>query len=141
MIRGLKYIRDVVNNYWVNHNMINTIKFGDTDNLSIYKDLHYPLLNYNYLDSNYKAGMQNTARFEFYVMDLTDADDIEMDFEIVANMNEIANDFLKWLENHDDIEIQPNVSIVPFSDSFGDRVSGVAFTVTFNVFRNNCSFL
>ena len=31
-----------------------------------------------------------------------------------------------------------NVSVVPFSDNFGDMCSGNVFTVTFSSFRNNC---
>lgn len=138
MFRNLKYLKDIIKNYWQGHKMINDIKFGDTDNLSIYHDLQYPLVNYEYIDSNYRAGNENVVRFQFSIMDMTVEEDVEMDFDVVANMNEIANDFLKWLEEHNDIEIQPNVSLQPFSDSFGDRVSGVTFTVSFNIYRNNC---
>lgn len=138
MFRNLKYLKNIINDYWNNHQMVNTIKFGDTDNLSIYHDLQYPLVNYEYLDSNYRAGNENVVRFQFAIMDLTVEDNIALDFDVISDCNEIANDFLKWLEVHDDIEIQPNVSIQPFSDSFGDRVSGVTFTVSFNIYRNNC---
>lgn len=135
MVRNLKYIKKSIEDYFSRHAMVNTVKFGDTDNLSIYRDIQYPLMNFDYVDSTFKAGNNNTARFTFAIMDLSND---EIEFDVVDAMNEVANDYLKHLENSIDIEILPNVSIVPFQDEFADRCSGVTFTVSFTVFRNNC---
>lgn len=135
MVRNLKYVKDDIERYFSSHLMVNTIKMGDTDNLSTYSDIQYPLMNFEYIDSQYRGGLTNNARFQFYIMDLSND---EIEFDVVDTMNEIANDYLKYLESHEDLEMQPNVSIVPFSDEFGDRCAGVTFTVSFNMFRNNC---
>jgi len=135
MVRNLKYIKNIIEDYFNSHLMINTIKFGDTDNLSTYKDIQYTLFNFEYIDNQYRAGLTNSARFQFAIMDLSN--DI-IEFDVIDSTNEIAIDFLKYLENHDDIEIQPNISIIPFNDEFADRCSGVTFTISFNLFRNNC---
>lgn len=135
MVRNLKYIKNIIEDYFNSHLMINTIKFGDTDNLSTYKDIQYPLVNFEYIDSQYKAGLTNSARFQFTIMDLSDE---IIEFDVIDSCNEIANDYLKFLEDHEDIEILPNVSIQPFSDEFADRCAGVTFTISFNMFRNNC---
>ncbi|WP_313511648.1 hypothetical protein [Sphingobacterium sp.] len=115
--------------------MVNTIKFGDIDNLSTYKDIHYPLVNFEFIDSKYKFGFKNSAKFQFHIMDLSN--DFN-EFDVIDSCHEIANDYLKYLEGHFEIEIQSNISLVPFGDDFGDRCAGVAFMVEFNVHRNNC---
>lgn len=135
MVRNIKYIKNIIEAYFKKHKMINDLKFGDTDNLSIYSDLNYPLTNYEYIDSQFKANNLNTARYSFAIMDLSND---ENSFDVIANMTEIGNDFLKYLEVHDDIEIEANISLIPFEDSFQDRVSGVTFSIIFNIFRNNC---
>lgn len=135
MIRNLKYVKNIIENYFKAHPMIQDIKFGDTDNLSTYKDLKYPLVNYEYVNSTFNTGLENLSKWEVVIADL--ADD-ESEFDVIDNANEIAQDFLKYLEKHDDVEILGNITIAPFQDNFGDRTAGVLFTVTFNAFRNNC---
>ena len=135
MVRNLKYVKESIENYFQNHMFINTVKFGDTDNLNTYDDLNYPLMNFEYLDSQFKMGTKNKARFQFAIMDLSD--DLN-EFDVIDSMNEIANDYLKFLENDVEITIDDNVSLQPFSDEFGDRCSGVTFTISFYIHRNNC---
>lgn len=135
MVRNLKYIRNIIEDYFNQHPMVNDVKFGDSDKLSTYKKLKYPLLNFEYVKSNFNAGNDNATIWEFAIMDLSDE---QTEFDVIDATNEIAQDFLKFLENHDDLEINGNVSVVPFSDNFGDMCSGNVFTVTFSAFRNNC---
>lgn len=135
MVRNLKYIKNIIEGYFAQHPMVQEVKFGDTDKLSTYKNLQYPLLNYEYVKSNFNAGNDNSSVWEFSIMNLSDE---ITEFDVIDSTNEIAQDFLKWLAEHDDIEISGNVSVVPFSDNFGDICSGNVFTVTFSSFRNNC---
>ncbi|WP_286732836.1 MULTISPECIES: hypothetical protein [Sphingobacterium] len=135
MVRNLKYIKNIIEEYFALHPMVNDVKFGDSDKLSTYKKLKYPLLNFEYVKSNFNAGNDNATIWEFAIMDLSDE---ITEFDVIDATNEIAQDFLKFLENHNDLEINGNVSVVPFSDNFGDLCSGNVFTVTFSSFRNNC---
>ncbi|MDF2948000.1 MAG: hypothetical protein K0R07_10 [Sedimentibacter sp.] len=135
MVRNLKYIRNIIEEYFAQHPMVNDVKFGDSDKLATYRKLQYPLLNFEYVKSNFNAGNDNATIWEFAIMDLSDE---ITEFDVIDATNEIAQDFLKFLENHNDLEINGNVSVVPFSDNFGDMCSGNVFTVTFNSFRNNC---
>ena len=135
MVRNLKYIKNIIEGYFAQHPMVNDVKFGDTDKLSTYKNLKYPLLNFEYVKSNFNTSNDNATIWEFAIMDLSDE---ITEFDVIDATNEIAQDFLKFLENHDDLEINGNVSVVPFSDNFGDMCSGNVFTVTFSSFRNNC---
>lgn len=135
MVRNLKYIKNIIEEYFALHPMVNDVKHGDTDKLSTYKKLKYPLVNFEYVKSNFNAGNDNATIWEFAIMDLSDE---ITEFDVIDATNEIAQDFLKFLENHNDLEINGNVSVVPFSDNFGDMCSGNVFTVTFNSFRNSC---
>lgn len=138
MFRNLKFVKNVIEDYFNNHPQINSLYHGDTDNLSTYKDIQYPFCNYEYIDSNYQGNNINNVRWQIAFGDLSDD---ETEFDCVDRCNEIGQDFLKFLESHQDLEFQANVLIVPFNDSFADRVSGVTFTVTFIQHRNNCKFV
>jgi len=95
MVRNLKYIKNIIEDYFNQHPMVNDVKFGDTDKLSTYKKLKYPLLNFEYVKSNFNSGNENSTIWEFAIMDLSDE---ITEFDIIDSTNEIAQDFLKFLE-------------------------------------------
>src|SRR5690606_27766875 len=91
--------------------------------------------NINYIDTNIRGNYQNVMKFEIVLADMSN-DETELD--VIDNMNQVATDFIIWLENHQDLEINNNIPIIPFSDDFSDRASGVVFFVSFITHRNNC---
>ena len=92
---------------------------------------------YMHLDKAIK-GNDDVYRFEIIIASLS-TNDIELD--VINDCNLIGDDLVTYfsdIDKFEDLEFFNSVIIKPFTDSFGDRVSGVTFVVSMTGFRKAC---
>lgn len=130
----IKSLKSDFEKFFESHLQVNSVTYGEKDDLSINRAIRYPFVNLNYLETGINRG-DNVLRFEFIVGDLS-TELTELD--ALNNTQLIASDFITWLENSD-IDFNDSFRLIPFQDQFIDRVSGHAFTVNFIVHRDNCA--
>lgn len=129
--------QQLIYEFAVKHLQVNTVLTGDKKDLTGHRDIMYPLLNIEYLDKQVR-GAEDIYRFEIIIADLSND---QNELIVINDSNMVADDLINYFENVDqfeDLEFFSNVSIKPFTDSFGDRVSGVTFAVNMTGFRRAC---
>lgn len=137
MVNLFTYL-NLLNEFFSSHFQINTILVGDKKDITGKGDIMYPLANIEYLDKVVRGG-EDAYRYEIIIADLSTD---ESELTIINDCNSIADDLINWFEDtskFEELELVSNVTIKPFTDSFGDRVSGVTFTITMTGFRKSCS--
>jgi len=136
MVNLLTYL-DLIKKFFNDHLQVNTVLVGDKKDITGKTNILYPLANIEYLDKAIKDN-QDVYRYEIIIASLSN-EDIELN--VINDCNMIGDDMIAYFENTDrfeDLEIFTNVTLKPFTDSFGDRVAGVTFVVSMTGFREAC---
>ncbi|MCX2474097.1 hypothetical protein OQZ33_07125 [Pedobacter sp. MC2016-05] len=134
---SLKTYLNFLKDFFNSHEQINTLLVGDKKDITGHSDIVYPLANIEYLDKAIK-GNDDVYRFEIIIASLS-TNDIELD--VINDCNLIADDLVTYfsdIDKFEDLEFFNSVTMKPFTDSFGDRVSGVTFVVSMTGFRKAC---
>ncbi|WP_316797328.1 hypothetical protein [Pedobacter agri] len=136
MINLFTYL-NLLKGFFDSHFQINTLLVGDKKDITGKSDIMYPLANIEYLDKSIRED-EDIYRYEVIIADL--ASD-ESELIVISDCNSIADDLVTYFEDtsrFEELELLSNVTIKPFSDSFGDRVAGVTFTINMTGFRKSC---
>lgn len=136
MVNVLTY-KDLIVDFFNSHLQINTVLVGDKKSITKDRNIVYPLANVEYLDKQIRNN-DDVYRFEIVIASLSN-EDIEL--SVINDCNQIGDDLITHFEDTDrfeDLEVFTNVTMKPFTDSFGDRVSGVTFVVSMTGFREAC---
>lgn len=136
MVNVLTY-KDFIVDFFNKHLQVNTVLVGDRKSLTKQRSIVYPLANVEYLDKVIRDS-EDVYRFEIIIASLSN-EDIEL--SVINDCNMIGDDMVTYFEDTDrfeDLEIFTNITMKPFSDSFGDRVAGITFVVSMTGFREAC---
>lgn len=117
------------------HKQIRTTVYSDNFSFSAERNLTYPVANIEFLESNIKD-KELIRSYKIVLGDLIHPEKLESEDEIVSDMELIAEDFFASLQNDADVFLIKSSSLQKFSDSNGDRVSGITFRVNISLIRS-----
>jgi hypothetical protein len=142
MITINKY-KQILTGFFKKHLQINTVLFGSKLDLAGNENIIYPVANIQFMDSSV-SGNNVIDRFQFTLADLQNPNNNESEIEIINDLTLIAYDLINYLYGDDYeflFEVSNVTSISPFTDDFGDLISGVTFIINIAQQRiiNPCS--
>lgn len=145
MKTNLKGVLNELEQFILNHNIINSFGFGNVDNIST-KDMVFPLCWLMPVPSQLENNMASIT-FDMYMMDLLKQDlsnlhDVMSDTLILGS--DVVANFFDNEEEYDFVLDESYVSIQPFqfnSDVTDDATGGWIFTITIQIQNdlNDCS--
>ena len=126
--------------FFESHAQVKSVKYEDDFDFNAERNLTYPVVNIEYIDSNI-ADKMTSHNFKVVLGDLADGNVEGLDDEIVSDMHLIAEDFFTWLQYQNGFSFTRTTNIQKFLDDTHDRVSGIVFRITLSVRRsqNECS--
>lgn len=126
--------------FFENHKQIKQVCYLDQYNFSAMRNLQYPVVNIEFNQSSIQDKFF-VHSFNVFIGDKIQPDNINTEDEIVSDAMQIAEDFFTAFRYDYDMDMKPASNIQAVSDNFGDRVSGIVFTVQVYLGRlyNSCA--
>jgi len=136
----LNKIKNILKSWFEGHKQVRHVYWGDVYDYSAETGKEYVSVNAEYVDSNL-SGKFIDHSYRISIGDLIDPNIPNPEDEVISDCMNIALDFIAHLELMEDCTLLTNSNVQPFSDSTGDRISGVAFTIVLQVHRqaNECA--
>lgn len=126
--------------FFEGHAQINQTVYADDFDLNAERNLLYPVVNLEWLNSNINNKVTN-HRYKITIGDKVDENLEGIEDEVFSDSMLIAEDFFSWLQVQEGFNFNKISSIQKFSDDTRDRVSGIVFQIELAVVRpqNECS--
>jgi len=126
-------------NYFKNHKQVRQVEYFDQYNFAALRNLQYPVVNIEFNQSTIQDKFM-VHSFNIFIGDKIQPDNMNSEDEIMSDTMQIAEDFFTAFRYDYDMDMKPVSNIQAVSDNFGDRVSGIVFTVQVYVGRlyNSC---
>lgn len=136
----LNKIKTILKTWFEGHKQVRHFYWGDVYDYSAETGKEYVSVNTEYIDTNLNGKFLNHS-YRISIGDLIDPNVPEQEHEIISDCMNIATDFFAYMELMEEFTLLTNSNVQPFSDSTGDRISGVAFTIVLQVHRqaNECA--
>lgn len=125
--------------FFESHKCINEVVYNNEFDFFAERRLKYPVVNIDYIESN----LQEKFTTHSYMIKIADGITVgnpASEDEILSDALQVVEDLYTHLYEDYSFEVIKSSSVQPFSDSEGDRVSGIAFRLNLSVFRaeNRC---
>lgn len=117
------------------HKQINDVCYGDKRDFNANRNLTYPAINIEYMESN-TNGKKLTHIMNMTLADLADENIEGIEDEIYSDMLLVAEDFFAWAQEQEGFDFNKSVNIQKFVDDMGDRTSGINFKVQLSTIRS-----
>jgi len=135
----LNQIKKILQDWFLNHKQVRHFFWGNVQDYIAISNKEYTSINAEFVSSNYSDKFLNHS-FRIAIGDLVNPNYPDLETEVISDSMNIANDFISHFEQMEGFVFQKSGSIQPFTDSDGDRISGVVFVVVLQVPRraNDC---
>ena len=130
MALTLNQVQKALETIATNHRQINSYGSGELYDIVTSGDTNYPLM-YTMLENSTIGGKIESLVFTILVMDIVKGGRVNED-EVASDMLEIVKDIIAQLQHPSydwEFDLQ-SVTIEPFTERFGDSVTGYSFKVT-----------
>ncbi|HLS54233.1 MAG TPA: hypothetical protein VK031_09680, partial [Tissierellaceae bacterium] len=124
------------------HSMINSSSVRNEVNFRAIPDTDYPTVNIEPVEAPI-SGNQISQGFVITVADLMNTDFPNYNtYHLIDNSQRLAQDIINYLQNVEEFEASPNVTLNPFEDEGTDSTAGVVFRINITYTRdtNICVF-
>jgi hypothetical protein len=103
-------------------------------------NLNYPVANIQYL-GNTPSNLYTNRNYRINLVDQQDDNVDNLDDEVISDMEEVAEDFMTWVYNQDEIVYNRQARIVPVKASTANKLVGIEITLTLSTLRpqNPCA--
>jgi uncharacterized protein YozE (UPF0346 family) len=139
----LKQVYKLISNFFEGHAQVKSYSQLDSFDFNSERQLDYIHTNVEFINSTIEipTSSQPTGQLINYQFDVTIAgkaeyDDSVMEWNVISDCHEIANDFLIHLQLLDNVFINQTQQVTPFVNTNADRVCGVTFSIVLSVKRN-----
>ena len=134
----LKQTQKILIDFFKNHMQVQAVYTFDVKGFISKRDKEYMCANIEYLDSTIVNKIMN-YNFQITLSDLL-LPSKENELDVYNDTLILAEDFLTYIQYHDDFNYLRNASITKFSETDGDIIAGVTFRITLQVIRsqNEC---
>lgn len=135
----LNQIKKILQDWFLNHKQVRHFFWGNVQDYISVSNKEYTSINAEFISSNYSDKFLNHS-FRIAIGDLINPNYPEQETEVISDSLSIANDFISHFEQMEGFIFQKSGSIQPFTDSDGDRISGIVFVFVLQVPRraNDC---
>ncbi len=141
---SLKQISKLLQDKKENHVQLSsgTYFFGDPWNFGMHNEITYPFMGARLLPSgnsinNTQNGADSVTSIEVFFCDLIHKDNSDYE-QVLSDMQIVALDIysqLLWdLKNYYKVNLDPSVSLNPFTDRFNDEVTGWSIVINIRQF-------
>jgi len=136
----LKTLNQIIQKIQANasaHAQIKYVGFGDEWEIDT-QQLRYPLFWSNIQNSTINGKTLNLS-FVFLVFDIVQNGEQD-EQEVLSDTLSIMNDLIAELQNVQEIELDESINLQPFTENFGDKVSGWRADVSVSIYNefNKC---
>jgi len=120
--------------FFENHKQVNQTVYNDKFTFASMRNLLYPVVNIEFEQSAVQDKFL-VHSWNIFIGDKIHPDDTNSGDEIISDATNIAEDFFSFFRNDYTIDLKQTSNFQQVSDSFGDRVAGIVFTISINVLR------
>lgn len=135
----LNQIKKLLQDWFLNHKQVRHFFWGNVQDYIAVSNKEYTSINAEFINSSYSDKFLNHS-FRIAIGDLINPNHPEQETEVISDSMSIANDFISHFEQMEGFIFQKSGSIQPFTDSDGDRISGIVFVFVLQIPRraNDC---
>jgi len=136
----LNQLKKILIAYFEAHALINSVFYCDDFDFNAERSINYPVSNIEYLNSSISDKVCK-HNYKVVIADLTQADNTDMEDEVISDSLQVAEDFFTYLQNYEGFNFDKSSSINKFTDDTSDRATGIVFTIALSTIRpqNRCS--
>lgn len=135
MYYTINQLIEELENFGLEHQMINTVSSGEIRYVDINKETLFPLFHIQFLKLTPSNNFLEYS-FRFIVMDVPRDDDRQNEQEVISDSASICLDLLSWFiqeEFTEDWTFVSNTDILPFTERFDSVVTGNYIDINFKV--------
>ncbi len=137
----LETLKDILRTTALNHKQVKTFDFGEQFEAAVDGNYEYPaifmelpvLIDYD------DRGLQKTFSFALDVMDLTDFNSIDKDYNAFSNCEVIGDAYFSKLKSDNNTEFRiSDINALTFRNFSDDDLAGVRYELTVTTSREFC---
>jgi hypothetical protein len=133
---SLNQFKIILTDYFSSSNLIKNVYYQDNFDFAAITASDYPICNIEYISSSLSNKIMY-HNFKFVIGDITSPDNTSMEDNIHSDSLQVAEGFFTYIQStYQNIIFDKSSTIQKFTDDFGDRISGIVFTVKLGTIRN-----